>query len=413
MGCVLGGSQEESSRLAASSLVVSPSSGCSTLIAHGKNSEPATAAFINCLSSSALAFDDTHLATVTHPTGPVASALFAWAEQVPVSGGRLLHALAVGIELQCRLSNVLLLPPANPSLGLYITGVSGPVGVAAAVGRLMQLPPEKMIYALGLGAAQAGGFRATHGSMAGSLVPSFGARDGIYAAQLAQNGFTCTANAIEGPQGFIDVFSRNADATVATAGLGERFEMMENAYKPYPCGIVIHATIDACLEVAPDIPVGAEIGAVSLEVHPLALTLTDRVQPRDMLEAQVSLQHWTAVSLLQGAAGIAQGQQASIDDAGVAALRSKILAQGMPNFARNEARVSVHLTNGMVLQAHIYQARGSIERPLTDDELDRKFLDQAARIATPTQAQRLLETCRALEGLADVGAQIGGALLFK
>ncbi|MBK5053755.1 MULTISPECIES: MmgE/PrpD family protein [Burkholderiaceae] len=66
------------------------------------------------MSSSALAFDDTHLATVTRPTGPVAAPLFALCEKHPTTGEEFLNALALGIEIECRMSNVLLLPPANP-----------------------------------------------------------------------------------------------------------------------------------------------------------------------------------------------------------------------------------------------------------------------------------------------------------
>ena len=141
------------------------------MIGQGRRADVASAAFVNCLSSTVLSFDDTHLATVTHPTGPVAAALFAFSERQRVSGEEFLTAIALGIEIECRLSNLLLLPPAQANIGLFITGITGPIGAAAALGRLLQLDEEGMRSAIGLAAAQASGIRGTHGSMAAFFIP--------------------------------------------------------------------------------------------------------------------------------------------------------------------------------------------------------------------------------------------------
>src|SRR5690606_30973374 len=104
-------------------------------------------------SSSAHTYDDTHLSTITHPTGPVASALLAVAGKLagvgrPVTGRALLAALAVGMELECRTSCAI--SESRASLGWYMTGLSGGIGAAAAVGRLLGLPHDRMVSAIGL-----------------------------------------------------------------------------------------------------------------------------------------------------------------------------------------------------------------------------------------------------------------------
>src|SRR5204863_7194058 len=157
----------------------------------------ASAAFVNCLTSTVLSFDDTHLATVTHPTGPVAAALFALGEKQALSGEDFVNALALGIEIECRMSNVLLLPPAQANLGLFITGITGPIGAAAALGRLLHLDEERMAAAIGLAAAQASGFRGTHGAMSAFMVPAHAARTGVSGALLAAKGFGCMDNILE------------------------------------------------------------------------------------------------------------------------------------------------------------------------------------------------------------------------
>jgi 2-methylcitrate dehydratase PrpD len=410
MGCVLGGCHELAVEMAAAVSVDAGGSAQASLIGHRLKTDMASAAFVNCMSSSILAFDDTHLATVTHPTGPVASALFAYCEQHAVSGEEFANALALGIEIQCRMSNVLLMPPARSNLGFFITGVTGPIGAAAAVARVMRLDEDAMVSAIGLAAAQASGFRSTHGSMAGAFVPAHAARCGMSAALLAAKGFTCSEATLEGGKGFVDVFASDSNLDLAVDGFGQHFELLANAYKPYPCGIVIHAAIDACLELNGQVPQGASIASVKLQVHPLTLSLTDRPRPKTPLEAQISLYHWAAACFVQRSAGVAQAQQRCIDDPGVVAMRGRISAVADPGLKRDEAVAEAILQDGTVLRAHVEHARGSIHRPMTDTELDDKFDRQASALLPLAARIQLAKDCRNIAALSDVGHEITSIL---
>lgn len=410
IGCVLGGCGEKVAINAAAGVPVTSEAPHAMLIGHGQRSDLASAAFVNCVSSSALAYDDTHLATVTHPTGPVAAALLAYAETVPISGPDFLNALALGIEIQCRLSNVLLLPPAKSNHAIYITGLTGPIGTATALGRAMEFGKQQMVWAIGLAATQAAGFRATHGSMAGLVVPAFGARTGIFATQLALSGMECSENILEGSMGFVEIFSPEGNPDRAVDDLGVHFELLSNTYKPYPAGIVVHAAIDACMEILDQIPPGSEVQSVKLRVHPLALKLADRRHPATSLEAQVSLYHWAAAIFLRGSADIETLHQTVIEAPDIAALRERIEAQADPSLRRDEAKAEVVLTCGSKLHAHIHNARGSIARPMNDDELDAKFLNQAKRVLPLGDAEALLHRLRNLAYEEDVGRLLTDAL---
>ena len=409
IGCVLGGSREEASARAART-VASAGLPQARLIGHASRADIGGAAFVNCLSSSALAYDDTHLATVTHPTGPVAGALLAYAETVPVSGEEFLNALALGIEIQCRLSNVLLMPPAKPNLSLYITGITGPIGAAVALGRLMRLEERQLRWAIGLAATQAAGFRATHGSMAGIVVPAFGARTGVFATQLAAAGVDCSEDALEAQRGFVDIFSSGADLGRAVEGLGSHFELLANAYKPYPAGIVIHAAIDACLDVVAQVPPGARLARARLAVNPLTLTLTDRRHPTTPFEAQISLYHWAAHIFLRRQAGIAALAPAEVADPAIAALRDLVAAEGDERLARDEAVAEVELADGTRLRAHVPHARGSVSRPMTEAELEAKFMGQASVAMSEGAARTLQAALRELPAVTDVGLTLGPLL---
>ena len=406
MGCVLGGCRDPAVEIAVATVADAGGSPQASIIGHRRRTDVASAAFVNCLSSTVLSFDDTHLATVTHPTGPVAAALFAFSEKHVVSGEDFVTALALGIEIECRMSNVLLLPPARANLGLFVTGITGPIGAAAALGRLLQLDEQRMTAAIGLAAAQASGFRGTHGAMAAFMIPADAARSGVSAAMLASKGFSCTDNVLEATKGFVDVFGSGGDLDRAVDGLGRHFELFSNAYKPYPSGIVVHPAIDACLEVAEQLPDNAALASVALKVHPLTLELCGRREPKTPVEAQISLFHWAAACLVQRAAGLAQLRQDCIDDPAVAALRARISAVADRALARDEAIAEVTLTNGASLRSHVPHARGSIARPLTDDELDAKFKAQATAVLSSGAEDKLLRLCRNVATLRSVGNEI-------
>lgn len=406
VGCVLGGCHDPAVEMVVETVIEAGGNPQASIIGHGKRTDVANAAFVNCLSSTVLSFDDTHLATVTHPTGPVAASLFAFAEKNTVSGEDFVTAMALGIEIVCRMSNVLLLPPAQANLGLFVTGLSGPIGAAAALGRLMRLDEHRMTAAIGLAAAQAAGFRGTHGAMSAFLIPAHAARSGVSGATLAAKGFTCMEDILEAPKGLVDVFGRGGDLNRAVEGLGRDFELFANAYKPYPSGIVVQAAIDACLEIAEQLPQDVAIASVALTVHPMALELCSRRDPANPVEAQISLFHWAAAILVERSAGLAQLRQDCIDAPAVAALRARITAAADPALARDEAIADVTLANGVSLRAHVPHARGSIARPMTDDELDAKFKAQASEVLSSEAADKLLGLCRNAATLRDVGKQI-------
>jgi 2-methylcitrate dehydratase PrpD len=406
MGCVLGGCHDPAVDMAAATVAEAGGHPQASLIGRGQRADVASAAFVNCLSSTVLSFDDTHLATVTHPTGPVAAALFALSEKLGVSGEDFVTALVIGIEIECRLSNVILLPPAQANIGLFVTGISGPIGSAVALGRLLGLDEPRMRSAIGLAAAQCSGIRGTHGAMGAFVIPAHAARSGVSAAMLASKGLTGTDDVLERPKGFVDVYGRGGDLDRAVDGLGERFELFANAYKPYPSGIVVQAAIDACLDIAHRLPDRAELATVALTVHPLALDLCGRRHPANPVEAQISLFHWAAACLLQRSAGLAQLEQRCIDDAAVSTLRARIVATPDASLGRDEAIAEVKLANGTCLRLHVEHARGSMDRPMTDTELDAKFSAQARTVLSSDASDRLLQLCRNVAALRDVGTDI-------
>ena len=318
-----------------------------------------------------------------------------------MSGVRVLNALAVGIELECRVSCALAAGNSHP--GWYMTGLSGGIGAAAAVGNLLGLSHDQMVSALGLAATQASGFRATHGSMAIAFVPGIAARDGLVAAYMAGSGFACSDIAIDGKNGLLHVLTGGNDSSLLVGDLGAHYEMLNNAYKPYPCGIVIHPAIDACLHLFHEAGVVHQnIESVDMRVHPDALNLCWRKSPDNVLDAQVSLYHWVAAALVHGLAGVQQGELSAVQDPSVRGLQARSQAVVDPVLGNNQAVVVIRLRDGTILERMTEDALGSVTNPMSDAQLAAKFAGLVAPILGDRRASVLLEKCQNMSTVQSV-----------
>ncbi len=218
VGCAVGGSGEPAVETAIKALLPYSGSPAVSLLARAERFDPLHAALINGISGHVYEYDDTTPMNYIHPTPPVASALFAYASANRVTGREFLHAFVMGFEAESRIGNAVY--PAHYEAGWHITATAGVFGAAAAVGKLLGLSIQEMIWAIGLAATQAAGLREMFGSMAKSFHAGRAAQNGYASAVLAQSGFTAGEHGIEGPRGFAAVQASEYDLSRITAGLG-------------------------------------------------------------------------------------------------------------------------------------------------------------------------------------------------
>lgn len=400
-GCAFGACTTDVVEAALRGLAANGDGGGCRVLGRAERLGPVNAALVNCLASAVHAFDDTHLRTITHPTGPVAAVCLAVTQRNAATWDEFYAALVLGMEIECRLSEALLTGDNGASVGWYITGVTGGIGAAAAAARLLKLDVPAIASAIGIAAAQAGGFRATHGSMAMPMIPGFAARNGLSAALWAQAGMSCMPNAIEGANGLFDVLAPKANRTAASRDLGARYTMLENAYKPYPCGIVVHPVIDACLDLRAAHSIDCDaIARIECRVHPVGKHLGDRKHPRTEFDAQVSMAYLTAVTLLTGEMTLEHLTPAWLSDETAGRLQDRVTVTADPALGRDQAVVRIDMTDGTTFEARCEHARGSLARPMTRAELVSKFAAQAGPVigdATAADFVRLLDEPDALD----------------
>src|SRR2546423_5731920 len=403
LGCAVGAARHEAVESALAALLPFAGPPQASVLGRTEKTDILHASLINGASSHVFDFDDTHLPTIIHPSGPVASALFALAEYRPISGAELLHAFVLGVEAECRIGNAVY--PNHYDQGWHITGTAGVFGSAAACGRVLGLNERQMAWALGIAGTQSAGLREMFGTHTKSLHPGLAAQNGMMSALLAAKNFTSSDQVLEGRRGFANVMSSKQDYARITEGLGKTFEITLNSYKPFACGIVVHPAIDACIQLKREYGLtGDEVESVALSVAPLVLELTGKRTPQVGLEGKFSVFHSTAAALIYGAAGEKQYSDECVRNPKVIALRDRVQAVVDANRRDDEVDATVRLKDGRVLKKYIEHAIGSRERPMTDDDLSDKFHGLADDILGRDEAARLLDTAWSVESLSDAAA---------
>jgi 2-methylcitrate dehydratase PrpD len=405
IGTALGGSSDAATRRTAETLAVFSSPTEATIIGQREQMSCLDAAFVNALAGNVFDFDDTHPGTIIHPSAPVAPPLFAFAQRRPMSGAELLHAFILGVEIECRLGNAV--SPFHYKKGWHITATCGVFGAAAAIGKVLGLDETRMLWALGNASAQSCGLVETLGTMAKSIGVGQSARGGLLAALLAQNGVEGPELPLEGPRGFLQVMGSDPDLAGLTEGLGERWELLRNTYKPYPCGVVLNPVIDAVLSLRGQSHIPAErIAGIRVLGHPLLGERADRPAVTTGREAQVSAQHAVAVAWLDGRAGVAEFSDARVAAQDVLALRGKVSVHQEGGHSVDGARVEITLADGTVLDHVVKAARGSTDNPLSDAEISDKFRTLAAHGCRGFDPEPLLAALWRLDEAPDAGRVI-------
>ena len=377
----------------------------------GKRASVLGGSFKTSLQNAALAngllihlddFDDTFFPTVLHPSAPTIPAALALAEHGHASGQDFLLASILGLEATCRVA--LAIQGVRHGAVWHMTGTAGVFGSAAAAGRLLGLDTDTMARALSLAGTQASGLRETFGTMTKAFHPARAAQSGVLAALLAQQGFTSASTIIEGQHGFIAAFAPDdGHAACITDGLGERWEVMNNAPKPYASAILSHPLIDAMLAFRRKGVLPEQVASIRGRVNPLTIKLESRPEPRTGLEGRLSFQHAMTMALVDGVCYPAQFTDARVLDPVVTALRSKIQVEADASIAQDQCELTLALSDGRSYTERVAHATGSPDNPVTDAQLDRKFRELAGSVLPKARVKRLLATLWQLERVADVG----------
>ncbi len=374
---------------------------------------PVGAAFLNGALGHSLDFDDTHAASSLHPGAPVIPAALAAGEMAGASGEDVLAAIVAGYEVVIRVA--LALPAkAHYDRGFHPTATCGVFGAAAAAARVFGLDAAGVASALGIALSQSAGslqFLA-NGAWTKRFQVGWSSMSGLAAATLAREGFKGASDALEGRHGFMHAYAPDPEPERALDGLGERYELMRTAVKPYPSCRYGHACIDAALAIRSEPgfdPAGIENAVLGLPRAGLMLVgepATKKCDPRNVVDGQFSGPFVVAAALLTGR--MDWDSYRLLDDPGLRALlpslRCELDEAAEREFPANMAGRLTVRAGGKAWSRFVAVPKGEPDNFLTGDELHAKFMGLAVPVLGEMRAGQLAERVLALDTLADVAA---------
>jgi 2-methylcitrate dehydratase PrpD len=388
----------------------------STVIAYDFKCPAPNAAQINGTMIHALDYDDGHQTALVHIGCVAVSTAFAVAERMgKVSGKELITAIVLGGDFMARLGLASKPGASAMDSGWHPTTLFGFLGAAAIADRIMGLDEEKVINALGLAYHQCGGAGTgvADGALAKRMGPGLAARGGITAALMAERGITGERDPLEGKTGLFKTYmGGDYDPRILTTDLGNRFEVVDIGDKPYPCCGLTHACIDATLalksryNIAPD-----RIREVTVyagqSTYDLAQPPEVKRAPRTIIDAQFSVPYVVATALVRGKVTVDDFTDRAIKRPEVLEMARKIdtrLEAAMNRHGVGPSRVTLTLQDGAAYTEEVEHCLGSVERPMSFEDVTRKFQECAAcsiKSLSKDKVEKVIEMVSRLEALDD------------
>jgi 2-methylcitrate dehydratase PrpD len=393
LGCTIAGSAtDEGQRVRAGIGALDAGDGSRTapIVGTRQRAGAGYAALANGIAAHVLDFDDTFNPdrTTIHGSAPLWPAIAAAAELVPVSGAAAVEAFVAGFEVQTR-----------------VAVAAGPGHYAAATARLLNLSPQQTLAAIGTGATQAAGMKVVYGSMGKSLHPGKAAMDGLLSGFLARDGFTSSPESIEGHRGFLHLYSPDPVQARAVDGLGTTWYLPRDGFKPYACGSLTHPPAQALLELRAEHGLRPDdVASVDAYVHDYVRTTTGLAEPRTGLQGKFSIYHVLAAALADGAALLDQFTDERVADPALADIRERVHVHTDAEQGKDSARIVVTRRDGRTLERRVAHNLGTPDNPMTDEQLESKFVGLAIPVLGSARTIQIAETCWRLMELPDVRA---------
>ena len=379
-----------------------PDAGPATVIGFAQTRSAAGAAFVNGTAAHGEDFDDTFEGGPVHAGAVVVPAVLAVAEHEGLRGPAALVGIAVGAEVMCRLS--LVAPKAVHKAGFHPTAVFGAIGAAAAAGAALQLGQRQLVDAMGIAGSMASGIieYLADGSWTKRMHPGWAAQSGLRSAMLARAGFTGPRTVFEGAHGLFHGFAHTRDGNYGALldGFGECWLMQTLAFKPYPCGTMMHPYIDCArrlhgrIDPHEVVELVCEVGEGT--VHRLWEPLAQKQRPPNGYAAKFATPYGIAAGIINGDVGLDAFTDAAVGDPAVRALAAKVRyeidpANPYPNAYTGHIRA--RLRDGRIVEERQPHLRGGAREPLSRAELEAKA---ASNLRSGGWAQAQVEPALAL-----------------
>lgn len=341
----------------------------------GGHAAPVPAALVNGTLAHCLDYDDTHIESILHGSGPTWAATLAAGGHRNASERELLSAFITGFEVGTRVGNGGIGVRLNHS-GWHTTCVLGRYSSAAAASALLGLDATQVKHALGVAATQVGGLTASVGTMSKPFHAGKTASDGVLAAELAAQGFEAATNLLDSDRGLMPTLFQDPSVTVRIAEFGKTWEITRNSFKPYAACQLTHGSIDCALKLG-EVIRDSEIARIRAYVNPLAIKMAGHTNATTANEGKFSLAYTIALGLSGYRARLEDFMAGRLGDNRLQTLAARVETIPSDDVERTGARVEVTLADGSTLTEETQLAFGSMGHPMRWPDLEAKFMSLA------------------------------------
>jgi 2-methylcitrate dehydratase PrpD len=409
VGCILAGINEDGPQILLRVPGVAAAPGPALIIGTSRRTSVLDAALVNGTASHALDYDDVAGSMGGHPSAMLIPALIPLAESLGSSGAELVTAYVAGFETENRLGRGV--HHHHYDKGWHPTATLGIFGTVAGAARLLHLPVAETAIALGMAASFASGLKANFGTMTKPLHVGHASRDGVFAALMAQGGFTASPGAFEHKQGFLDVFNGPGtyDLGPILNGWYDPIECgggSDPGLKPYPCCGSTHPSVGRMIVLATQHDLAADrVARIIVMPHARRLPHTNNPDPRTPLAAKFSHQYVVARALMDRAVRLSAFEGNAHLDPAVRAVMARVTLKPHPDMAEDwGTEVIVETTDGQRFASRLddYPSRGPAGDPMTHAELWTKFADCAERSLPAADLPAVFDTLMHVADLRSV-----------
>lgn len=411
--------QTQAVRTAAAALGQGDEAG---LIGFGGRTTAALAALVNGSGAHGINFDDTHPETLIHTSVSTVPVALSLGESIGASGRDAILAVALGNEANCRIGIVA--PGQMHRSGFHPTSVCGTFAAALMAGRMIGLDAATLRHALGIAGSQAAGILESFadGTWVKTMHAGWSAQAGIVAAGLAAAGFTGPATVFEGRFGLFNSFCRSPEELAPerlTDGLGEDWEVLKTAFKPYPCGHPTQGYVDAALALRAEhdlVPEDIERVVLLVRAAHIPIICEPRavkIRPLTAYQAGDSLPFVVAAALRFGTIDYAALDDEAIHDPVLLDLAARVFPEPDPDPApptQFKGSLRIETRDGRVLEGVQEHSRGSAANPMSDAELEEKFRANARMVLPEEKVERALAMTRDLAALPRIGDLVASCM---
>jgi 2-methylcitrate dehydratase PrpD len=365
------------------------------------------AAMCNAMMGHGVELDDAHGSGLIKAGSVLVPTINAIAEYKGCSGKEVITALVAGYEIAVRVAKAI--NPGHRSRGYHTTGTVSCLGAAAAAARLLGCNAEQIAWAIGLAGMQSAGIQSylDDPCIAKPFSPGKSAHNAMLAAVMASRGFSGPKKVLESKEGFFNAFTDKVRVADLVEGFGKDFAIMEVGFKPHAACRYAHGPIDLAQDMYWKQNVRVqEVEKITVHMSAMAIRQASKPKVANLNAAMGSTQFGVALALETGANGLRDYwsgyENKKVHE--VAAHKVELVADDEFGLTGRQAIVRIETKDGRQLVLRSEEPRGEPTNPLTEEELERKFIGLASMVMRDAEKVRSVSSrLMALEKESNAG----------